>query len=93
MIQRVIRWLPRRDMVCVADSSDAALELCDQVTTLPRTSVITRRRLDAALYAPVAPRAPRPQGRPRLKGKRRPTLAAVVAEANTAWTTLTVAQW
>ena len=32
-------------------------------------------------------------GRPRLKGKRRPTLEAVLADKRTPWTTLRVAQW
>ena len=76
IIHLVIRWLPRRDMVFVADSSCAALELLNQVTTLPRVSVITRLRLDAALYDPPPPRAPRQIGRPHLKGKRQPTLEA-----------------
>ena len=39
-----------------------------------QTSLITRLRLDAALYDPAPPRQPATQGRPRLKGKRRPTL-------------------
>jgi len=79
MIRLVGRWLPGRDLVFVADSSFAALELLDKVATLPRASVITRLRLDAALYDPPPPRKPKTMGRPRLKGKRRPTLEAVLA--------------
>ncbi len=45
----VVRWLPGREIALVADSSLAALELLDKVKTLRRGSVITRRRLDAAL--------------------------------------------
>jgi hypothetical protein len=93
MIRLVIRWLPRRDIVFVADSSYAALELLDQVTTWPRASVITRLRLDAALYDPLPPRAPRQTGRPRLKGKRRPTLETVLADEKTQWSLLQVDQW
>jgi hypothetical protein len=93
IIRLVVRWLPRRDIVFVADSSFAALELLNQVTTLPRVSVITRLRLDAALYDPPPPRAPRQTGRPRLKGKRRPTLEAVLADEKTQWSTLTVDDW
>ena len=92
-IRLIRRWLPQRDLVFVADSSFAALELLDQVKSLPRTSLITRLRLDAALYDPAPPRDPSTTGRPRLKGKRRPTLEAVLADEETEWTTLTVDQW
>ena len=93
MIRLVVRWLPGREVALVADSSFAALELLDKVATLPRASVITRLRLDAALYDPPPPRKPRTKGRPRLKGKRRPTLEAVLADERTPWTTLIVDQW
>ena len=56
MIRLVVRWVPRREVVFVADSSCAALELLDKVATLPRASMITRLRLDAALYDPPPPR-------------------------------------
>src|SRR5262245_23911213 len=53
MIRLVARWLPGRKIVFVADSSFAVLELLSKVKTLPRASVITRLRLDAALYDPA----------------------------------------
>jgi len=93
MIRLVVRWLPGREVAWATDSSLAALELLDKVATLPRASVITRLRLDAALYDPPPPRKPRTKGRPRLKGKRRPTLEAVLADERTQWTTLIVDQW
>jgi hypothetical protein len=77
----------------VADSSFTVLELLDKVKTLRRGSMITRLRLDAALSDPPPPRAPGTKGRPRLKGKRRPTLEAVLAEERTPWTSWRVAQW
>src|ERR671928_601947 len=78
-IQLVRRWLPDRELVFVADSSFAALEWRALVARVPRVSVITRLRLDAALYDPPPHRVPGTKGRPRLKGKRRPTLEAVLA--------------
>ena len=93
MIRLVVRWLPRREGVCVADSSLAALELLDKVATLPSARMMTRLRLDAALSDPPPPRQPKTMGRPRLQGKRRPTLEAVLAEKRTPWTTLRVEQW
>jgi hypothetical protein len=93
MIRLLGRWVPEREIVCVADSSFAVWELLDKVKRLPRASVITRLRLDAALYDPPPPRKPRAIGRPRLKGKRRPTLEAVSADKRTQWTTVRVTQW
>ena len=77
----------------MADSSFAALAGLALVAQLPQVSVITRLRLDAALYDPPPPRAPGTKGRPRLKGKRRPTLEAVLTDEQTQWTTLTVDDW
>ena len=93
MMRLVGRWLPGREIAFVADSSFAALELLAKVKTMRRGSVLTRLRLDAALYDPPPPRAPGTTGRPRLKGKRRPTLEAVLADEQTQWTPLRVAQW
>lgn len=90
----VRRWWPERAIVAVADSTYAALEFLAacRAWRAPVT-VVTRLRLDAALYDPAPPRSPRQTGRPRLKGPRQPTLAAVAADPHTAWTALTVAQW
>ena len=77
----VRRWWPERAIVAVADSSYAALEFLAacRAWRAPVT-VVTRLRLDAALYEPAPPRRPRQTGRPRLKGPRLPTLAAVAAD-------------
>ena len=48
-------------------------------------TMITRLRLDAALYEPAAVRRPRQNGRPRLKGKRLPTLSKRLIQATTHW--------
>src|ERR1700752_2082022 len=83
IIHVVVRWLPGRLVVCVADSSYAALELLHHVRTLRCASLITRLRLDAALYDPPPSREAGQIGRPRLKGARRPTLEAILADAGT----------
>ena len=87
------RWLPGREVVVVADSSYAVITLLKQVSETPAASLITRLRLDAALYDPAPPRAPRQTGRPRKKGARRPTLQQVLKAAQTRWTLLTVTNW
>jgi DDE superfamily endonuclease len=89
------RWWPERPIVAVADSTYAALEFlagCRRAKPHPVT-VVTRLRLDAALYAPAPPRRPHQTGRPRLKGKRLPTLAAVAVDPATVWAGVKVAHW
>ena len=85
IIQLVRRWLPGRELIFVADSSFAAIELLKQVSDLDGVSLITRLRLDAALYDEVPERKSGQRGRPRLKGKRRPTLAALADDGATDW--------
>ena len=86
------RWLPGREIVLVGDNGFSAL---DFLAALARRGVIciTRLRLDAALYEPAPPRLPGTVGRPRTKGKRLPTLAAVTTEATTSWQRVTVPGW
>ena len=90
----VRRWWPERTIVAVADSSYAALEFLAACRSWRApVTVVTRLRLDAALYDPAPPRRPQQIGRPRLKGQRRPTLATLAADPRTAWTEITVAHW
>jgi hypothetical protein len=91
MIRQLRRWLPERALVVVADSTYAVLELLAEAACLPRpVTVITRLRLDAALYAPPPPREPGTTGRPRLKGERLPSLAQRLLDPTTTWEPLTV---
>lgn len=90
----VRRWFPDRAIVVVADSSYAVLDFLAACSAWRQpVTVITRLRLDAALYEPAPPRRPRQNGRPRRKGQRLPTLATVAVAATTHWTSVTVAQW
>jgi hypothetical protein len=88
LIGQVRRWLPERALIVVADSSYAALELLAWCTRQARpVAVITRLRLDAALYAPAPVRRPGQRGRRRLKGKRLPSLAQRLEQTKTRWQT------
>ena len=90
----VRRWWPDRAIVVVADSTYAALAFLAACSAWPNpVTVVTRLRLDAALYEPAPPRQRGQRGRPRLKGARLPSLAAVAADAATTWTAVTIAQW
>jgi hypothetical protein len=91
LLLQLRRWLPDRDLIAVADSTYAALDLLAACVKLPHpVVVVTRLRLDAALYEPVPPRLPGTVGRPRKKGARHPTLAQRLADPATAWQPLTV---
>jgi len=59
---QVGRWLPGRQVVAVADRSFAAIELLAAVS--PHVRMITRLRLDAALYDPAPERNPDRSGVP-----------------------------
>jgi hypothetical protein len=94
MLTQVRRWIPHRAIVLVADSSFAALEFLDALRQLPTTiAVITRLRLDAALYETAPERQPQQMGRPRKVGKRLPTLKTKLDAPETTWQTITIEGW
>jgi hypothetical protein len=93
MIMQVRYWLPKRFLVVVADSSFAVIDLLWRVSQLKNpVCMVTRFRLDAALYEPAKP-TPGAMGRPRKKGSRLPTLETVAEDQQTHWKRLTVQQW
>ncbi len=90
----VRRWWPDRAIIAVADSGYASICLLARCRALPQPiTVITRLRLDAALYAPAPPRLPGQIGRPRHKGSRLPTLTARASDPATDWQTVAVVDW
>lgn len=91
MLLLVKRWLPQREVVVVADSSFAALELLDAVRQ--QVTMITRLRMDAALYKAAPARKARQMGRPRKKGVRLPTIKEVLDDPATQWQPLTINGW
>jgi hypothetical protein len=87
LVYQVRRWLPNRRLIFVADSSYAALDFLHACQTLSNpVTVITRLRLDAALYEPAPPYSGK--GRPRKKGKRLPTPQQLIEDPATCWTRL-----
>lgn len=91
MLLQLRRWLPDRTIVAVADSAYAVLDLLGRCQRLARPIiVVTRLRLDAALYDPPPERTKGTKGRPRKKGKRQPTLQARVTDTQTVWQQVTV---
>ncbi|MCC6298015.1 MAG: transposase, partial [Anaerolineales bacterium] len=93
MILQARRWPPKRRLVVVADSSFAVIDLLWQLRQLKNPiCMITRFRLDAALYEPHKP-TPGKMGRPRKKGKRLPTLEKIAEDKRTRWKPLTAQEW
>jgi hypothetical protein len=91
LIMQVRRWLPSRMIVVVADSTYAVLELLAACAHLPMpVTMITRLRMDAALYDPAPPRQKGKRGAPRKKGARQPTLNERLVNPKTTWETMTV---
>ena len=86
MVIQLRRWLPHRPLVLVGDNGYAVLDLlhCCQSLREPVT-LIARLRLDAALYAPAPPREPGQNGRPPLKGPRRPSLKTLLDQDHVTW--------
>lgn len=84
MMAELATWLPERSFALCADGAYASLVGAG----LPRTSVASRLRRDAALYEAAPPRTGR-RGRPAKKGARLPTPPQLAAAA-TGWTEVDV---
>jgi hypothetical protein len=82
-VLRIWRWFPEKQLIFVGDSSYAALDLLSAVRD--KVTVVTKLRLDAALYEVAPERVDGQMGRPRKKGKRLPTLKSLSENPNTDW--------
>jgi hypothetical protein len=91
VLLQTARWLPERQIISVTDSSFAAIELLNDVRRW--IGMITRLRLDARLFNPPPRRRPGTVGRPRVIGKRQPTLAERLASRKTRWRRFKVTGW
>jgi hypothetical protein len=91
IVKQLRRWLPGRALVVVADSTYAVIELLAACARLAEpVTVVTRLRLDAALYDPAPVRQPGTRGAPRKKGDRHPSLARRLVDPVTQWQAVTV---
>src|SRR5262245_5146483 len=93
IVELVKRWLPDRELIFVGDSSFAALDLLGCIGYTPKASFITRLRMDAELWEPAPARKPRQNGRPRVKGARRPSPQQRLNDPQTPWTKIEVEGW
>jgi len=87
MVSLVAQWAGERTIYLVVDSAYAGRTVLEERPA--NVYVISRLRLDAALYAPPPARRPGQQGRPRRRGERLPTLSQQIARRRR-WTVLPV---
>lgn len=93
LLRVLLRWFPDRHFVCAADGNFATHDLARLATRYPqRLTYLSHFYADANLYEPAAPVVgKKPAGRPRKKGRKLPTPAEVVQQAeqpqrrNVAW--------
>lgn len=91
MVYQLRRWLPDHPLILVVDSTYAVLDFLHACQTLTNpVTVITRLRLDAALYTPKPREKKGQHGRKRKKGVRLPTPQAFIDHPQTRWQRVTV---
>jgi hypothetical protein len=83
LLSVLLRWLPQRRLVCVADGNYATHDLARRAARQPtRLTYVSHFYADANLYEPAPPVVgKKPSGRPRKKGRKLPAPAAVVRQA------------
>ena len=85
MVLLLAQWAGERTVYLAVDSAYAGRTILEDRPA--NVHVLSRLRLDAALYAPPPPRRPGQQGRPRRRGDRLPALPQQIARRRR-WTDL-----
>ncbi len=91
MMKQARRWLPKRLLVLVVDGGFAAVALA-LACRESQVVMVSRLRLDAALYHPPIPQPPGKRGRKPTKGQRQRSLKVWAARMDTPWQE-TVVDW
>ncbi len=84
MLKQTRRWLPGRLLVLVVDGGFAAVALA-RACVASHVPMVSRLRLDAALYHPPVPPPPGKRGRKPAKGTRQRSLKIWAARSDTPW--------
>jgi hypothetical protein len=92
LVTRLARWFPGRPLLVVGDGNFMAIELVErcQATAAP-TTLVTRMRLDQALYAFPEPKPNGRRGRQPKKGARQLSPAQRLTDPHTGWQWVTLA--
>jgi DDE superfamily endonuclease len=89
MMKQTRRWLPGRLLVLVVDGGFAAVALA-RACVASHVTMVSRLRLDAALYHPPTLPPPGTRGRKPTKGTRQRSLKIWAARSDTSWQETTV---
>ena len=95
LVRMVVRWAPDRRFHLMGDGSYGTHDLADAFNplsnrrSLRRVMLVSRFKMDAALYAP--PPVYTGRGRPRVKGRKLRSPGEVAADRRTRWTRMDVA--
>jgi DDE superfamily endonuclease len=85
LVARLERWLPTRPIVIVGDGGFMAIELVERCQAAPAATLVTRMRLDQALYAFPEPKPQGKRGRQAKKGARQMSLRQRLRDPHTGW--------
>jgi len=85
MMKQVSRWLPTKMIVLVVDGGFAAVSLALACIGRPNVVMVSRMRMDAAIYHKPGKQPECKRGRKPLKGKRQRSLAIWAARSDTPW--------
>ncbi|MBE7157075.1 MAG: transposase [Rhodospirillales bacterium] len=84
LIVQAQRWLPVREIIILGEGGYAVIYLLAWCQRLAKpVTVISRLRMDGALYTPAPPRRPGQRGRCQVKGQRLPTPSQYLASRRT----------
>jgi hypothetical protein len=91
LLTRLQRWFPDRPIRLVGDGNFMAIELFERCPpSSSATTLVTRMRLDQALYAFPEPKAKGRPGRQPKKGPRQPSLKERLTDPHTGWQWVTL---
>ena len=91
MVMQIRRWLPYHPIVLVGDGAYAAVKLALCCIGLPTpVNLVSRLRLDAALYDPPPADQPGKRGPKPKKGDRQPSLVERIKDQSTQWLPITM---
>lgn len=84
LIRLVVRWLPNRMVVLVVDGAFSAVKLA-LICSGSNVAMVSRLRMDAALYDEPGDQPKSKRGKKPLKGRRQPSLAELANRDNAPW--------
>lgn len=91
MLKQCYRWCATRPLILLVDGGYAAMSLGLACSTLSHPVImVTRLRLDAALYDPPPPPDPHRRGPKPQKGKRQKSLKTRATDLQTVWQALEI---